>query len=118
MHKALTFLLVNVSLTISAAIQLYGSLIFGQAVLVYTFRNHLNSLRSKSSPFARDFRQGVCLAYSIVFVLSFLLVIKAHVFGVMNLAAHLNSVLFIGLASAYATLFVRGLGTSTKHTGL
>ena len=97
-----------------AAIQLYGSLIVGQSILVYTLRNQLFTPRNKPS---RDLRQGVCLAYCVVFALSTALVLKAQLAGVMNVAASVNSVLFVSLAGAYGLLFFRGMsGAPSKHT--
>ena len=86
---------------------------------MYTLRRHLSSLgSSKSSPLAVNLRQGVTLAYAVVFALSFAFVVKAHAMGVMNVAAHANSALFIALAASYGTLFIRGTSARPKHTAL
>ena len=101
-----------------AAIQLYGALIVGQAILVYTLRSQLFTQRGQSSPFSRQLRQGVCLAYTVVFGLSFCFVVKAQVVGVMNMAASVNSLLFLGLAAAYGILLFRSTSGAPKRMAL
>ena len=87
-------------------------------MLVYTLRSHMFSQRGKSTPFSQQLRQRVCLAYTIVFTLSFAFVTKAQIMGVMNFAASLNSLLFISLASAYGMLFFRSTSQAPKRVAL
>jgi len=104
---------------LDTAIQLYGALIFGQSILVYTFRSQLFTPRGgQPSAFTRQLRQGVCLAYTIVFALSFCFVVKAQIMGVMNVAANVNSVLFLGLAGAYGVLLFRSTSGAPKRLAL
>jgi len=103
---------------LDTAIQLYGALIFGQSILVYTFRSQLFTPRGQPSPFSRQLRQGVCLAYTVVFALSFCFVIKAQIVGVMNFAANLNSLMFLGLAASYGVLLFRSTSGAPKRLAL
>ena len=72
-----------------------------------SLRAHLLSRPGQSAASSRQLRLGVCAAYALVFSLSFALVLRAQVAGVMNLAASVNSLLFLSMAAAYALLALR-----------
>jgi hypothetical protein len=105
----------DVAVLLNAVIQLYGALLVGQAVLVYALRSHLFTQRGQSAPFSKQLRLGVCVAYTAVFSLSFVFVVKAQIQGVMNLSASVNSLLFLAMACAYGLLAFRSTSAAPKR---
>jgi hypothetical protein len=109
------------SLLVSAVrvvIQLYGALLVGQAALVFSLRSHLFSRQGQPAASSRHLRLDVCAAHATVFSLSFALVLRAQLLGVMNLAASVNSLLFLSMAAAYALLALRSTDRLPKRLKL
>ena len=103
---------------LNCVIQIYGALLCGQAILVYTLRPHLFTARGHPSPQSKQLRLGHCLAYTVVFTLSFLFVLRAQVLGVMNLKASVHTLLFLAMAAAYALLGFRSSDTAPRRIAL
>jgi hypothetical protein len=105
-------------LLLNLTIQLYGSLLVGQSVLVYYIRSHLFTPHGTAQPYAKRLRFGVCLTYTIVFSLSFILTIKAIIQSVFSISAIMHAMLFLSMAAAYAFLTIRSSQVAPKRLAL
>ena len=103
---------------LNCVIQIYGALLIGQGILVYTLRSHLFTASGHAAPLSRHLRVGVSTAYTVVFALSFAFVVRAQIMGVMNLAATSNSLLFLSMAAAYGLLAFRSSSSAPRRIAL
>jgi hypothetical protein len=99
-------------------VQLYGILLAGQSAIVYSLSQYLFTFSGKTSPYTHNLCKNVLMIFSIIFLVSFVFMMKGQIQGQFNLLAIIHSMIFLSFGMAYGFFAGRSLLKVTKRTRL